>query len=310
MAAAVFDGVDGRLARALKGTTRFGAELDQLADFVDFGVAPALTLYFWNMHEIKSFGWFAAMVFAIACALRLARFNVGLDDPDKPAWTSKFFTGMPAPAGAIVALLPLYLHLSTLGWIFDRWAVGFEIAYRARRGRPDGEHASRISPASRSAGCRANRSSRSCSASPPSCCCSRPSRWRSWRRWSSSSWADPLQHPVAAAHLRRDAERARMASAGLQQASPARSAGWCGPARRAAGTVSGAALQRGPHHRHLLFPTAAISTTVPPLPGAPRGASSACRRLAAAQRIVEDHPRRSKDRIIWRRKNCSSSPGQ
>ncbi len=129
VAAAVFDGVDGRLARALKGTTRFGAELDSLADFVGFGVAPALTLYFWNMHEIKSFGWFAAMVYSIACALRLARFNVGLDDPDKPAWTSKFFTGMPAPAGAIVALLPLYLHLSSLGWIFDRWAVGFEIAY-------------------------------------------------------------------------------------------------------------------------------------------------------------------------------------
>ncbi len=129
VAAAVFDGVDGRLARALKGTTRFGAELDSLADFVGFGVAPALTLYFWNMHEIKSFGWFAAMVYSIACALRLARFNVGLDDPDKPAWTSKFFTGMPAPAGAIVALLPLYLHLSTLGWIFDRWAIGFEIAY-------------------------------------------------------------------------------------------------------------------------------------------------------------------------------------
>ena len=110
VAAAVFDGLDGRLARALKGTTRFGAELDSLADFVGFGVAPALTLYFWNMREIKSFGWFAAMVFAIAMALRLARFNVGLDDPDKPAWASNFFTGMPAPAGrdrgAVAALSP------------------------------------------------------------------------------------------------------------------------------------------------------------------------------------------------------------
>ncbi|WP_237480022.1 CDP-alcohol phosphatidyltransferase family protein [Lichenibacterium dinghuense] len=129
VAAAVFDGVDGRLARALKGTTRFGAELDSLADFVDFGVAPALTLYFWNMHEFKSFGWFAAMVFAIAMALRLARFNARLDDPDKPAWASNFFTGMPAPAGAITALLPLYLHLSALGWVFERWAVALEIAY-------------------------------------------------------------------------------------------------------------------------------------------------------------------------------------
>ena len=85
IAAAIFDGLDGRIARALQGTTRFGAELDSLADFVDFGVAPALTLYFWSLSSIKSFGWFAALVFAVACALRLARFNVALDDPDKPA---------------------------------------------------------------------------------------------------------------------------------------------------------------------------------------------------------------------------------
>ncbi len=129
VAAAVFDGLDGRLARALKGTTRFGAELDSLADFVGFGVAPALTLYFWNMQAIKSFGWFAAMVFAIAMALRLARFNVGLDDPNKPTWSSYFFTGMPAPAGAIVALLPLYLHLSALGLVFDNGMVAIEIVY-------------------------------------------------------------------------------------------------------------------------------------------------------------------------------------
>jgi CDP-diacylglycerol--serine O-phosphatidyltransferase len=129
IAAAVFDGLDGRLARALKGTSRFGAELDSLADFVDFGVAPALTLYFWNLHLVKSLGWFAAMVFAIACALRLARFNVGLDDPDKPAWSSHFFTGMPAPAGAVVALLPLYLYLSAFAGAAERAAVPFEIAY-------------------------------------------------------------------------------------------------------------------------------------------------------------------------------------
>ncbi len=129
LAAAVFDGLDGRLARALKGTTRFGAELDSLADFVDFGVAPALTLYFWNLHTFKSLGWFAAMVFALACALRLARFNVALDDPGKPAWTARFFTGMPAPAGAIVALLPLYIYLSALGYEGDRATVALEIAY-------------------------------------------------------------------------------------------------------------------------------------------------------------------------------------
>ena len=129
IAAAVFDGLDGRLARALKGTTRFGAELDSLADFVDFGVAPALTLYFWNLHLMKSLGWFATMVFGIACALRLARFNVGLDDPNKPAWTSHFFTGMPAPAGAVAALLPLYLYLSAFGMPGDRTVVPFEIIY-------------------------------------------------------------------------------------------------------------------------------------------------------------------------------------
>ena len=76
MAAAVLDGLDGRLARALKGTSRFGAELNSLADFVDFGVAPALLLYLWTLHDIKGLGWFAVLVFAIACALRLARFNV------------------------------------------------------------------------------------------------------------------------------------------------------------------------------------------------------------------------------------------
>lgn len=114
IAAAVLDGLDGRLARALKGTTRFGAELDSLADFVDFGVAPALLLYFWALHEIKNFGWFAALAFAIACALRLARFNVMAEDPTRPAWQSEFFVGMPSPAGAVTALLPLYLHLSVL----------------------------------------------------------------------------------------------------------------------------------------------------------------------------------------------------
>jgi len=112
MAAAVLDGLDGRLARALKGATRFGAELDSLADFVDFGVAPALLLYFWALHEIKNLGWFAALAFAIACALRLARFNVMAEDPARPAWQSQFFVGMPSPAGAVTVLLPLYLHLS------------------------------------------------------------------------------------------------------------------------------------------------------------------------------------------------------
>jgi CDP-diacylglycerol--serine O-phosphatidyltransferase len=109
--AAFLDGIDGRLARFLKGTSRFGAELDSLADFVNFGVAPALILYFWGLHALKSAGWIAAMVFAISAALRLARFNVMVDDPDKPAWASNFFVGVPAPAGAITVLLPIYVAL-------------------------------------------------------------------------------------------------------------------------------------------------------------------------------------------------------
>jgi CDP-diacylglycerol--serine O-phosphatidyltransferase len=107
--AALLDGIDGRLARLLKGTSRFGAELDSLADFVNFGVAPALILYFWGLHELKSAGWIAALVFAICAGLRLARFNVMIDDPSKPAWAGNFFTGIPAPAGAITVLLPIYL---------------------------------------------------------------------------------------------------------------------------------------------------------------------------------------------------------
>ena len=106
--AAILDGLDGRLARFLKGTSRFGAELDSLADFVNFGVAPALILYFWGLHDLKSAGWIAAMVFAICAGLRLARFNVMADNPDRPAWAANFFTGVPAPAGAIIVLLPIY----------------------------------------------------------------------------------------------------------------------------------------------------------------------------------------------------------
>lgn len=129
MIAAILDGLDGRLARALRGTTRFGAELDSLADFVDFGVAPALILYFSSLQQIRSFGWFAALIFAIAAALRLARFNTMLDDPDKPAWHANFFVGMPAPAGAIVGLLPLYFQLSSLATPGFRLPVSIEIAY-------------------------------------------------------------------------------------------------------------------------------------------------------------------------------------
>jgi CDP-diacylglycerol--serine O-phosphatidyltransferase len=106
--AAVLDGIDGRLARLLKGTSKFGAELDSLSDFVNFGVAPGLILYFWGLHDLKSAGWIAAMAFAICAGLRLARFNVMSADPDRPVWAANFFVGVPAPAGAIIVLLPIY----------------------------------------------------------------------------------------------------------------------------------------------------------------------------------------------------------
>ena len=124
--AALLDGIDGRVARMLKGTSKFGAELDSLADFVNFGVAPGLILYFWGLHELKSVGWIAAMVFAICAALRLARFNVMIDDPDKPAWAADFFTGIPAPAGAITVLLPIYLNFLGLpNGLITAWVVLF-----------------------------------------------------------------------------------------------------------------------------------------------------------------------------------------
>ncbi|SNT60043.1 CDP-diacylglycerol---serine O-phosphatidyltransferase [Tardiphaga sp. OK246] len=107
--AAALDGVDGRVARMIKGQSKFGAELDSLADFVNFGVAPGLILYFWQLHDLSNAGWIAAMVFAIAGSLRLARFNATMDDPDKPAFAANFFTGMPAPLGALTVMLPIYL---------------------------------------------------------------------------------------------------------------------------------------------------------------------------------------------------------
>jgi len=105
--AAVLDALDGRLARMLKSTSRFGAELDSLADFVNFGVAPAVILYVWAFGSAPSLGWLAALLFALCTALRLARFNTELDDA-QPSWRANYFIGVPAPAGAIVVLLPFY----------------------------------------------------------------------------------------------------------------------------------------------------------------------------------------------------------
>src|SRR3954447_6988402 len=107
--AALLDGLDGRVARMIKGQSKFGAELDSLADFVNFGVAPGLILYFWQLHDLSNVGWIASMIFAISAGLRLARFNATMDDPNKPPFAANFFTGVPAPAGAILAMLPFYL---------------------------------------------------------------------------------------------------------------------------------------------------------------------------------------------------------
>ncbi len=105
--AAILDGVDGRVARLLKSTSRFGAQLDSLADFVNFGVAPAILLYVWRLQDLKAFGWIVALALAICTALRLARFNSALDASPGPDWHKDYFVGIPAPAGAMTVLLPL-----------------------------------------------------------------------------------------------------------------------------------------------------------------------------------------------------------
>jgi CDP-diacylglycerol--serine O-phosphatidyltransferase len=108
--AAALDGIDGQVARFLKSASRFGAELDSLADFVNFGVAPGILLYVWTLDEAGSVGWIAALIFAICAALRLARFNVALEGPAKPEWQAGYFVGVPAPAGAMIVFLPVYLE--------------------------------------------------------------------------------------------------------------------------------------------------------------------------------------------------------
>ncbi|MEQ8813806.1 MAG: CDP-diacylglycerol--serine O-phosphatidyltransferase [Thalassobaculum sp.] len=110
--AAVFDALDGRMARLLRAQSKFGAELDSLSDFVSFGVAPGIIVYLWALQSLGNFGWMAGLFYATCCMLRLARFNTKLDD-DKPAFTYNYFTGVPAPAGAGLALLPMMLAFQT-----------------------------------------------------------------------------------------------------------------------------------------------------------------------------------------------------
>jgi CDP-diacylglycerol--serine O-phosphatidyltransferase len=113
--AIILDGIDGRLARYFRATSRFGEQLDSLADFVDFGVAPAIFVFVWRIDELSSFGWICALVFAICTGLRLARFNAALlaEEP-RPDWARDFFVGVPAPAGAGLILLPYFLEKSFL----------------------------------------------------------------------------------------------------------------------------------------------------------------------------------------------------
>jgi CDP-diacylglycerol--serine O-phosphatidyltransferase len=118
LVAACIDGLDGRLARLLKVTSRFGAEFDSLADFLCFGVAPAFMLYLWSLQAAHGYGFVPCLMFAVCMALRLARFNANLDAAPHPAYTYNFFTGVPAPFGATVALFPLFagLEAKSMGW--------------------------------------------------------------------------------------------------------------------------------------------------------------------------------------------------
>lgn len=121
--AAVLDTLDGRLARRMGVTTKFGAELDSLSDFLCFGVAPALLVYLWSLHAGGSFGWALSLLFAVSAALRLARFNTRLGTSDLPPWAGSFFTGVPAPAGAGAALLPMMLYFQWGDAVFRHPAV-------------------------------------------------------------------------------------------------------------------------------------------------------------------------------------------
>jgi CDP-diacylglycerol--serine O-phosphatidyltransferase len=120
MVAAVLDGLDGRMARLLNGTSKFGAELDSLSDFLSFGVAPALIVYLWVLSAWGGLGWIVALAYAVCCALRLARFNTMLTEPNQPSWAGHFFTGVPAQAGAVLALMPLMAHFEFGAGLADR----------------------------------------------------------------------------------------------------------------------------------------------------------------------------------------------
>lgn len=121
--AGVLDGIDGRIARLLKANSRFGAELDSLSDVIAFGVAPATIIYLWSLQFAPKFGWTAALSLTVCCALRLARFNANIDVKDQPHKSAGFNTGIPAPAGAGLAFLPVYLWFTTGEAVFQAWWI-------------------------------------------------------------------------------------------------------------------------------------------------------------------------------------------
>jgi CDP-diacylglycerol--serine O-phosphatidyltransferase len=121
--AGVLDGMDGRIARLLRAQSRFGAELDSLSDNIAFGTAPALILFLWSLQTAPKFGWIAALALAVCCALRLARFNARIDAVEQPHKSAGFNTGVPAPAGAGLAFVPIFLWLITGDDLFRRWEL-------------------------------------------------------------------------------------------------------------------------------------------------------------------------------------------
>jgi CDP-diacylglycerol--serine O-phosphatidyltransferase len=121
--AGVLDGLDGRIARLLRAQSRFGAELDSLSDNIAFGTAPALILFLWSLQTAPRFGWIAALALAVCCALRLARFNARIDAAEQPHKSAGFNTGVPAPAGAGLAFVPIYLWLITGNGLFRHWGL-------------------------------------------------------------------------------------------------------------------------------------------------------------------------------------------
>ena len=121
--AGVLDGLDGRIARLLRAQSKFGAELDSLSDNIAFGTAPALILFLWSLQTAPRFGWIASLALAVCCALRLARFNARLDAAEQPHKSAGFNTGVPAPAGAGLAFIPIFLWLITGDDLFRRWEL-------------------------------------------------------------------------------------------------------------------------------------------------------------------------------------------